>query len=162
VCVCLRAERNIEQHVKSGHHISVSKQHFNFNLTSPMSNWQHICATPAQPLHRVLKRKCQRWKNQRLWGKKNITESKWKVLINAFKDLGWSCIELQDVQVIQETICICICLPANYSCLFGQSAWSGSPNKLMLLMPSTGLVSDWNGHQIRVRSDSMWLWIMDP
>lgn len=60
VCVCLRAERNIEQHVKSGHHISVSKQHFNFNLTSPMSNWQHICATPAQPLHRVLKRKCQR------------------------------------------------------------------------------------------------------
>jgi len=54
-----------------------------------MSNWQRICATPAQPLHRVLKKNAKGEKNQRLWAqKKNITESKWKVLINAFKDLG--------------------------------------------------------------------------
>ena len=73
LCVCLLSERNIKQQLKSGHHISV--QHFNFNSTRPMSNWQHICATPAQPLHRVLKIKCQRWK-KRLWGKKSFKSCK--------------------------------------------------------------------------------------
>ena len=55
MCVCvMRSEKHIEQNVKSLHHI-LSIQHFNVNSTSPMSNWPHICATPAQPLQRVLK-----------------------------------------------------------------------------------------------------------
>lgn len=89
LCVRLRTERNIEQYVKR----DIIYLYLSNTATSiqPVQCPTGSISVPHQPS------RCTGFskesakgekKNQRLWGKKNITESKWKVLINAFKDLG--------------------------------------------------------------------------